>query len=150
MLGSGGAASSSHSEDPDVAAAALELWSQCQFAAGDTGPEECQETGPSPKPSVCERPKLEGSSHQPHVGVVLLRQGTCKGGPCQMLEHTITGEVVPLPLDQSWALKMSPLTGIGFLHSRQQKQWVNSFFRCSVHKGQWPVVCCPQGANFRH
>ena len=143
MLGSGGAASSSQCEDPAIAAAALELWNQCQLEDVDTGTEDGKDTDIT-KPSVVQRPQLEGATEESHVGALRLRDGTCKAGPCQVLEHLTTGEVVVLATDEHWSLKISHDTGLGLVYSKVHKMWVNKLLKCSVHesaqKGQHFVV----------
>ena len=146
MLGTGGAASSSAGEvipasssggEPpvsDVVAAALQLIEQIGLEEPPPPGEDDRPEVVSGAPAMARRQVFEKSEPVPHRGLLRLRQSFCAEGACQVLDHSITGEVVRCDMQCQWKLHFSGTSGIGYIVSDMDKLWVNKLLKCFLHK----------------
>ena len=146
MLGTGGAASSSAGEvipasssggEPPVSeevAAALQLIEQIGLEEPPPPGEDDRPEVVSGAPAMARRPVFEKSEPVPHRGLLRLRQSFCAEGACQVLDHSITGEVVRCDMQCQWKLHFSGTSGIGYIVSDMDKLWVNKLLKCFLHK----------------
>ena len=144
MLGTGGPASSSRGEvvpasssggEPpveDVVVAAVQLIGE--MGLEEPPPPDDDEVHVSGAPPMARRPDLDNSELLRHIAFVFLRQGFCKAGECQFLEHGITGEQAQCDRASKWSLHFGTTSGLGYIVSDKHKVWVNTLLICSLHE----------------